>query len=80
MLRYSLGPRRAFAPNAWSSRDFAAHTAGILTEMGYKTKPVSSPGWSGVPPLSRYRTRPLAPPRVYLLRQGGAPHCGAEED
>ena len=42
---YTLGPRRTFAPSDWSSRYFAAYTAGILAGMGYKTKLASSPGW-----------------------------------
>ena len=42
---YTIAMRRAFAPNALSSRDFAAYTAGIPAEIGYKTKLVSSPGW-----------------------------------
>ena len=44
-MPHSIDPRRTFASNAWSSRDFAAHTAGILAEMDYKTELVSSPGW-----------------------------------
>lgn len=41
---YTLGPRRTFAPNDWSSRDFAAYTAGILAGMGYKAELLSGPG------------------------------------
>jgi len=42
---YNLGSRRYFASDQWSSRDFAAYTAGTLSEMGYETKLVSGPGW-----------------------------------
>ena len=42
---YTLGCRRTFGPDGWSSRDFAAYTDGILTGEGYKTVLVSGPGW-----------------------------------
>jgi len=42
---YDLGSRRYFTSNDWNSRDFAAYTAGTLSEMGYETKLVSGVGW-----------------------------------
>jgi len=42
---YTLGCRRMFGPDGWSSCDFAAYTAGILMGKGYKTILVSGPGW-----------------------------------
>jgi len=42
---YTLGCRRTFGPDGWSSRDFAAYSAGILVGKGYKTVLVSGPGW-----------------------------------
>jgi len=42
---YNLGSRRYFASNDWNSRDFAAYTAGSLSEMGYETVLVSGAGW-----------------------------------
>jgi len=36
-----LGSRRTFAPNAWQSHDFAAYSAGRLSEFEYKTLLVS---------------------------------------
>jgi len=42
---YNLGSRRYFASNQWGSRDFAAYTAGTLSEMGYETVLVSGTGW-----------------------------------
>ena len=36
-----FGSRRTFAPDAWQSQDFAAYTAGRLSEFGYKTMLVS---------------------------------------
>jgi len=42
---YRLGARRYFASDQWDSRDFAAYTAGTLSEMGYETKLVSGTGW-----------------------------------
>jgi len=42
---YNLGSRRYFTSNDWNSRDFAAYTAGSLTEMGYETVLVSGAGW-----------------------------------
>jgi len=42
---YNLGSRRYFASDQWSSRDFAAYTAGTLSEMGYEAVLVSGPGW-----------------------------------
>jgi len=42
---YRLGARCYFASDQWSSRDFAAYTAGTLSEMGYETVLVSGVGW-----------------------------------
>jgi len=42
---YNLGSRRYFTSNEWNSRDFAAYTAGTLSEMGYETKLVSAACW-----------------------------------
>jgi len=42
---YNLGSRRYFTSDQWDSRDFAAYTAGTLSEMGYETKLVSAAGW-----------------------------------
>lgn len=42
---YNLGARRYFASDQWDSRDFAAYTAGTLSEMGYETKLVSAACW-----------------------------------
>lgn len=41
---YNLASRRYF-PDEWGSRDFAAYTAGILSEKGYETSLVSGEGW-----------------------------------
>ena len=41
---YNLASKRYF-PDEWTSRDFAAYTAGILSEKGYETVLVSGGGW-----------------------------------
>jgi len=42
---YSLGCGRYFTADEWSSRDFAAYTAGTLDRLGYETRLVEQAGW-----------------------------------
>ena len=43
---YDMASRRYFSASDWSSRDFAAYTAGVLSGKGYDTLLVSGAGWS----------------------------------
>jgi len=42
---YNMVSRRSFSASEWSSRDFAAYTAGALSEEGYESVLVSGDGW-----------------------------------
>jgi hypothetical protein len=42
---YDLGCDRYFTADAWSSRDFAAYTAGTLGRLGYGSRLVEQTGW-----------------------------------
>jgi len=42
---YDMASRRYFSAGDWSSRDFAAYTAGVLSEEGYEVVLVSGDGW-----------------------------------
>lgn len=42
----SLGSQRSFVTGVWQSDDFAAYTAGSLTELGYETKLASHAVWA----------------------------------
>ena len=43
---YDTASRRSFSASDWSSRDFAAYTAGVLSGKGYETVLVSADGWA----------------------------------
>ncbi len=42
----NFGSQRLFAADVWQSGDFAAYTAGSLTELGYATKLASHAAWA----------------------------------